>query len=344
MSASNNFISRPVLTTVCSLLIVIAGLIAIPILPVEMLPDIAPPTVKVNSTYIGADAESVEQGVTSVLEQQINGVENMDYITSSSSSDGVSSISVAFESGTDGNINQVNVQNRVSLAEPQLPEEVRKAGVNINKASNSILLLYNFASEDPSKQEYSIETISGLLDLNLTDAIKRVKGVGDITYFGNRKVSFRLWLDSKKLETYGLTSADIVAALDSQNRLVPSGKIGGEPALNGQEFTLPVQLQGRLLGVDEFENMVVKTTKDGGLVRFSDVGRVSLGGENYSTTATNLQGIPSVGMAIYQLSGSNALEVSNGVKDVLSEFSNTMPVGMKMEKIYDNTDFIDASI
>ena len=344
MSASNNFISRPVLTTVCSLLIVIAGLIAIPILPVEMLPDIAPPTVKVNSTYIGADAESVEQGVTSVLEQQINGVENMDYITSSSSSDGVSSISVAFESGTDGNINQVNVQNRVSLAEPQLPEEVRKAGVNINKASNSILLLYNFASEDPSKQEYSIETISGLLDLNLTDAIKRVKGVGDITYFGNRKVSFRLWLDSKKLETYGLTSADIVAALDSQNRLVPSGKIGGEPALNGQEFTLPVQLQGRLLGVDEFENMVVKTTKDGGLVRFSDVGRVSLGGENYSTTATDLQGIPSVGMAIYQLSGSNALEVSNGVKDVLSEFSNTMPVGMKMEKIYDNTDFIDASI
>ena len=344
MSASNNFITRPVLTTVCSLLIVIAGLIAIPILPVEMLPDIAPPTVKVNSTYIGADAESVEQGVTSVLEQQINGVEGMDYLTSSSSSDGVSSISVAFESGTDGNINQVNVQNRVALAEPQLPEEVRKAGVNVNKASNSILLLYNFASEDPSKIEYSVETISGLLDLNLTDAIKRVKGVGDVTYFGNRKISFRLWLDVKRLEAYKLTSADVIKALDSQNRLVPAGKIGAEPAPDSQGFTIPVQLQGRLLSVGEFENMVVKNTKDGGLVRFKDVGRVSLGGEDYSTSATDLKGIPSVGIAVYQLSGSNALEVSNGVKDVLEEFANNMPVGMKMEKIYDNTDFIDASI
>ncbi|NDD70047.1 MAG: hypothetical protein EBZ29_11950, partial [Synechococcaceae bacterium WB9_4xC_028] len=187
MSASNQFITRPVLTTVCSLLIVIAGLIAIPILPIENLPDIAPPTVKVRATYTGADAVSVEQGVTSVLEQQINGVENMDFITSSSSADGVSSISVAFNSGTDGDINQVNVQNRVALAEPQLPEEVRKAGVSVNKASNSILLVYNFGSEDPEQVVYSPETISGLLDLNLTDAIKRVKGVGDLTYFGNRK-------------------------------------------------------------------------------------------------------------------------------------------------------------
>ena len=160
MSASNNFITRPVLATVCSLLIVIAGLISIPILPVEMLPDIAPPTVKVNSIYTGADAESVEQGVTSVLEQQINGVENMDYLTSSSSADGVSSIAVAFESGSNSDINQVNVQNRVALAEPQLPEEVRKAGVSVNKASNSILLLYNFVSEDPSNIEYSADNSS----------------------------------------------------------------------------------------------------------------------------------------------------------------------------------------
>ena len=179
MSASNNFITRPVLSTVCSLLIVIVGLIAIPILPIENLPDIAPPTVKVQATYVGADAVAVEQGVTSVLEQQINGVENMDFITSNSSSDGVSSISVSFDSGTDGNINQVNVQNRVSLAEPQLPEEVRKSGVTVNKASNSILLVYNFVNEDPAKTEYSVETISGYLDKNLTDNVKRVKGVGE---------------------------------------------------------------------------------------------------------------------------------------------------------------------
>ena len=344
MSASNQFITRPVLTTVCSLLIVIAGLIAIPILPIENLPDIAPPTVKVRATYTGADAVSVEQGVTSVLEQQINGVENMDFITSSSSADGVSSISVSFNSGTDGDINQVNVQNRVALAEPQLPEEVRKAGVSVNKASNSILLVYNFGSEDPGQVVYSAETISGLLDLNLTDAIKRVKGVGDLTYFGNRKLAFRLWLDPEKLTAYGLSSTDVVSQLSSQNRLVPAGQVGGEPSPEGQEFTFTVQLQGRLRSVEEFNNLIVRTTQDGGLVRLSDVGRVELGGETYGVSATDLQGVPSVGLAVYQISGSNALEVSSGVKQVLADFAETMPVGMKMEKIYDNTDFISASI
>ena len=195
MSLSNNFITRPVLTSVCSLLIVIAGLIAIPILPIEMLPDIAPPTVQVRANYAGADAESVEQGVTSVLEQQINGVENMDYITSSSSSDGSASISVLFNSGTDGNINQVNVQNRVALAEPQLPAEVKQSGVTVDKSSTSTLLVYNFTNADPDEINYSVETISGYLDQNLTDNIKRVPGVGSLTYYGNRKLAFRLWLD-----------------------------------------------------------------------------------------------------------------------------------------------------
>ena len=257
MSASNNFITRPVLSTVCSLLIVIVGLIAIPILPIENLPDIAPPTVKVQATYVGADAVAVEQGVTSVLEQQINGVENMDFITSNSSSDGVSSISVSFDSGTDGNINQVNVQNRVSLAEPQLPEEVRKSGVTVNKASNSILLVYNFVNEDPSKTEYSVETISGYLDKNLTDNVKRVKGVGDVTYFGNRKIAFRLWLDPEKLTANNLSATDVVNQLRSQNRLVPAGKIGGAPAPEGQEYTFTVQLQGRLTSTQEFENIIL---------------------------------------------------------------------------------------
>ena len=164
MSLSNTFILRPVLTTVCSLLIVIAGLIALPLLPIENLPDIAPPTVQVTSRYVGADAVSVEQGVTSVLEQQINGVENMDFISSSSAADGTSSIRVSFASGSDGDINQVNVQNRVALAQPSLPEEVRQSGITVNQASNSILLVYNFTSEDP-KRQYSLETISGLLEI-----------------------------------------------------------------------------------------------------------------------------------------------------------------------------------
>ena len=344
MSASNNFITKPVLSTVCSLLIVIVGLIAIPILPIENLPDIAPPTVKVQATYVGADAVAVEQGVTSVLEQQINGVENMDFITSNSSSDGVSSISVSFDSGTDGNINQVNVQNRVSLAEPQLPEEVRKSGVTVNKASNSILLVYNFVNEDPAKSEYSVETISGYLDKNLTNNIKRVKGVGDITYFGNRKIAFRLWLDPEKLTANNLSATDVVNQLRSQNRLVPAGKIGGAPAPEGQEYTLTVQLQGRLTSTEEFENIILRTTDAGGLVRLKDVGRVQLGGETYGIDAIDLKGSSSVGLAIYQLSGSNAIDVSNGVKDVLAEFEQTLPVGLGVQKIYDTTDFINQSI
>ena len=344
MSASNNFITRPVLTTVCSLLIVIVGLIAIPILPIENLPDIAPPTVKVRANYTGADAVSVEEGVTSVLEQQINGVENMDFIKSTSSGDGISSIDVAFASGSNGDINQVNVQNRVSLAEPQLPDEVRKAGVTVNKASNSILLVYNFGSEDPHRITYSAETISGLLDLNLTDAIKRVSGVGELTYFGNRKLAFRLWLDPDKLASFGLTSTDVVSQLESQNRLVSAGQVGSEPAPQGQQFTFTVQLQGRLRSVEDFESMVVRTVEGGGLVRLKDVGSVQLGGETYSVSATDLHGVPTVGLAVYQLSGSNALEVSDGVKQVLADFETTMPVGMKMEKVYDNTDFISASI
>ena len=344
MSASNNFITKPVLSTVCSLLIVIVGLIAIPILPIENLPDIAPPTVKVQATYVGADAVAVEQGVTSVLEQQINGVENMDFITSNSSSDGVSSISVSFDSGTDGNINQVNVQNRVSLAEPQLPEEVRKSGVTVNKASNSILLVYNFVNEDPAKSEYSVETISGYLDKNLTNNIKRVKGVGDITYFGNRKIAFRLWLDPEKLTANNLSATDVVNQLRSQNRLVPAGKIGGAPAPEGQEYTLTVQLQGRLTSPEEFENIILRTTDAGGLVRLKDVGRVQLGGEAYGIDAIDLKGASSVGLAIYQLSGSNAIDVSNGVKDVLAEFEQTLPVGLGVQKIYDTTDFINQSI
>ena len=261
MSPSNTFILRPVLTTVCSLLIVIAGLIAIPLLPIENLPDIAPPTVRVTSRYVGADAVSVEQGVTSVLEQQINGVENMEFITSNSAADGSSAISVTFASGSDGDINQVNVQNRVSLAQPSLPEEVRQSGITVNKASNSILLVYNFTSEDP-KQQFSLETISGLLDQNITDAVRRVPGVGELTYFGNRQLAFRLWLDPDRLAANKLSAADVVQALRSQNRLVPVGRIGGAPSPEGQQFTLTVQLQGRLRTTEEFGAMILRSTSE----------------------------------------------------------------------------------
>ncbi|MFM7312337.1 MAG: efflux RND transporter permease subunit, partial [Cyanobium sp.] len=343
MSASDRFILRPVLTTVCSLLIVIAGLIALPILPIENLPDIAPPTVKVSARYTGADALSVEEGVTSVLEQQINGVENMEFITSTSGADGSSAISIAFASGTDGAINQVNVQNRVALAEPQLPAEVRQAGVTVSKASNSILLVYNLVSTDPARP-YSLETLSGQLDQNLTDEIRRVNGVGELAYFGNRRLAIRLWLDPDRLTKQHLSAADVVSALQSQNRLVPAGRVGGAPAPAGQPYTFTVQLQGRLLRNEDFENLILRTTPEGAVVRLRDVGHVSLGGETYDVSATDARGVPSVGLAVYQLSGSNALEVSSGVKQVLAEFEAGLPPGMKLERIYDVTDFISASI
>ena len=343
MSASNRFIIRPVLTTVCSLLIVMAGLIALPILPIENLPDIAPPTVKVTARYTGADAVSVEQGVTSVLEQQINGVENMEFITSTSAADGSSAITVSFASGTNGDINQVNVQNRVALAEPQLPAEVRQAGVTVSKASNSILLVYNLVSRDAA-DPFSVETLSGELDQGLTDQLKRVRGVGDVVYFGNRKLAVRVWLDPDRLAQANLSAADVVTALQSQNRLVPAGRVGGAPAPEGQPYTFTVQLQGRLLSDADFEDLVLRNTSDGGLVQLKDVGRVSLGGETYDITATDLRGVPSVGVAVYQLSGSNALEVSSGVKEVLAEFEAGLPPGLKLDKIYDVTDFITASI
>jgi HAE1 family hydrophobic/amphiphilic exporter-1 len=343
MSLSNTFILRPVLTTVCSLLIVIAGLIALPILPIENLPDIAPPTVQVTARYVGADAVSVEQGVTSVLEQQINGVENMDFISSTSAADGSSAITITFTSGSDSDINQVNVQNRVALAQPSLPEEVRQTGITVNQASSSILLVYNLTSEDPNNQ-YSLETISGLLDQNLTDAIRRVPGVGDLQYFGIRQLAYRLWLDPVRLAANKLTAADVVQALRSQNRLVPVGQVGGAPAPAGQQFTLTVKLQGRLSSTRDFENLILRASPDGGVLRLGDVGRVSLGGETFSVEATDLRGVPSVGMAIYQRTGSNALEVARGVEEVLKEFTDTMPVGLTMQKIIDNTDFVRASI
>ncbi|MFN7677844.1 MAG: efflux RND transporter permease subunit [Cyanobacteriota bacterium] len=343
MSLSDTFIRRPVLTTVCSLLIVIAGLIAIPILPIENLPDIAPPTVSVTARYLGADAVSVEQGVTSVLEQQINGVENMDFITSTSAADGSSSIKVTFTSGSNGDINQVNVQNRVALAQPSLPEEVRQSGITVDQASSSMLLVYNFTSDD-KVNPYSVETISGLLDQNLTDALRRVPGVGQLKYFGNRQLAFRLWLDPARLTANKLTAADVVAALRSQNRLVPVGQIGAAPAPPGQSYTFTVQLQGRLRSVEDFNTLILRASTDGGVLRLRDVGRVSLGGESFAVEATDLRGVPAVGMAIYQRTGSNALEVSSGVAEVLREFADTMPVGMTMQKIIDNTDFVKASI
>ncbi len=343
MSPSNSFIVRPVLTAVCSVLFVLAGLIAIPLLPVENLPDIAPPTVTVRSRYVGADAVSVEEGVTSVLEQQINGVQNMEFISSNSAADGTSSITVSFASGTDGDINQVNVQNRVALAEPRLPAEVRASGVTVNKASNSILLVYNITSDDPANP-YSVETISGLLDQYLTDQVRRVRGVGDLVYLGNRQLAVRLWLDPDRLSAFNLDATTVVAALQSQNRLVPAGQIGGSPAPSGQPNTFTVQLPGRLVDLEDFENLVLSRTADGSLVRLRDVGRVSLGGESADVNTTDLRGVPSVAMAVYQLGGSNALEVSQGVEAVLEEFRGKLPPGLRVEKIYDITDFINASI
>jgi HAE1 family hydrophobic/amphiphilic exporter-1 len=339
-SIADGFIRRPVLATVCTLIILLAGAIAIPLLPINRLPDIAPVQVVTSSTYIGADSETVENLVTTAIERQINGVEGMEYISSSSSNNGVSSISTYFKTGTDKNINQVNVQNRVAIAEPTLPEEVRQVGVTTLSRSSSILEVYGFYSEN---NEYDSVFLSNYVDLFVYDEIKRLPGVGDVTIVGERKYAMRLWLDPNALASYSLTAGDVSTALQSQNIQVGAGTVGQPPTSKDQRYAFTVRVQGRLKDVNEFENLVLRTTSDGSLVKVKDVGRVELGAQDYTTSAL-IDGKPGVALLIYQSPGSNALDVASVVEEKMAELEKSFPPGMKTHINYDTTPFVKTSI
>lgn len=334
------FIKRPVFASVCSIIIILVGAISIPTLPVAQYPDISPTQVTVSANYIGASAEVVENTVTTILERQINGVEGMKYMTSNSSNDGTSSITVTFDASRNKDIAAVDVQNRVSVAQPQLPDAVKQTGVTVSKKSSSILLALGLYTDN---NEYDNLFLSNYADLYLVDALKRLKGVGDVTIFGERKYSMRLWLDPNKLASRGLTGQDVSNALKEQNIQVGVGRIGQAPAVDGQMYQIDLQAISRLVEPSEFENIVLKTGNDGTLIKLKDVGRAELGAENYGSFL-RYRGKNAVGMGVYQLPGSNALQVAEEVKAEMQKLAQSFPPGMKYAVGFDTTPYVEESL
>jgi hydrophobic/amphiphilic exporter-1 (mainly G- bacteria), HAE1 family len=334
------FIKRPVFTTVCSLIILLLGAIAIPNLPIAQYPEISPIQVNVTANYIGADAQTVEDTVTTLLEQEINGVEGMRYISSSSSNDGTSSITVTFDSATDQDIAAVDVQNRVSIAEPRLPETVRQTGVTVTKQSSSLLLAMSLFSEN---NEYDNIFLSNYADLYMVDAIRRIDGVGNVTIFGERTYAMRLWLDPRQLASRNLTAEDVADALEEQNIEIGAGRIGQQPAASSQQYQIDIRAISRLETVPEFEALIVGTAADGSPIELRDVGRVELGAEDYNGFL-RFRGQEAIGLGIYQLPNSNALDVANAVKAEMASLSQQFPPGMKYGIGFDTTEFVETSL
>ncbi|MEQ9670927.1 efflux RND transporter permease subunit [Coleofasciculus sp. G2-EDA-02] len=334
------FIKRPVFTTVCSLIILLIGAISIPTLPVAQYPDISPKQVSVQANYNGADAQTVENAVTTILERAINGVDGMRYMTSSSSNDGTSSINITFEANKDQDIAAVDVQNRVSLAEPQLPESVLQTGVTVNKESNNFLMGFGLYSENG---EYDNLFLSNYADLYLVDALKRVNGVGNVRIFGERTYAMRLWLDPQRLASRNLTAQDVVDALREQNLQVGAGRIGQPPAPEGQQYQIDLRAISRLQKVSDFEELILATDEDGTLIKLKDVGRVELGAQNYGTFL-RFRANEAVGLGIITVPGSNALDVAKAVKAEMVKLAADFPPGMTYDIGFDTTDFVNQSL
>jgi hydrophobic/amphiphilic exporter-1 (mainly G- bacteria), HAE1 family len=334
------FIRRPVFATVCALLIILGGAIAIPSLPIAQFPDLAPPQVLVTSSYIGANAQTVESAVTIPLEQTINGVPGMKYISSSSGNDGTSQIIVTFDSTRDVDLAAVDVQNRVNQTLGRLPNEVKNTGIIITKQFTGFVLAAGLYAD---RDQYDSLFISNYIDVYVKDALKRVPGVGDATIFGERKYAMRLWLDPSRLAARGLTATNVLAALQEQNVQVAAGQVGQPPARTGQTYQISVRAVGRLSEAKEFENIILKTGTDGTLVRLKDIGRAELGAEDYGTVV-RFNGHDSMGLAITQLPGANALDVDRGAKLELERLSKNFPPGLKYAIAFDTTEVIGESI
>jgi HAE1 family hydrophobic/amphiphilic exporter-1 len=334
------FIKRPVFSTVSSLFIVIAGAVCIPFLPIAQFPQLAPPQVLVNSSYIGANAQAVESAVTTPLEQAINGVEGMRYMTSSSGNDGSSSITITFELSRSLDIAAVDVQNRVSAVNGRLPNEVKTTGVVITKNASSFIMAVGFYTLD---NRYSNQFISNYLDIYVKDALKRINGVADVQIFGERKYSMRLWLDPSALAARGLTASDVVSALSQQNVQIAAGQVGQAPAAKNQMFQISVRAVGRLSEAAQFDNLILKSGNNGALVLLRDVGRAELGAEDYSSVL-RFNGFEAVGIGVSQLPTANALDVDKKVRDELARLSRRFPPGLQFHVAFDATTFVGDSI
>jgi len=333
------FIHRPVFATVCALLIILSGAICIPSLPVEMYPSLAPPVVAVQAVYVGADAQTVEKAVTIPLEEAINGVEGMRYISSTSTNSGVCQINVTFQTGYNLDIAAVDVQNRVASVEGRLPGEVVSTGINVLKSNNNFVFGVGFFTLDG---RYSNEYISNYLDVYVVDALKRVPGVADVENFSPRKYAMRVWLDPVRLAARGLTATDVVNALEEQNVEVPAGQLGQPPADLKQAYQIPVRVIGRLTSPEEFDNIIVKNSPNG-LVQLKDVGHAEIGAEGYST-ALKYAGHEAMGLGVEQLSTANSLDVDRKAKAALEQLSKNFPPGLHYAVAFDSTTAVGQSI
>jgi hydrophobic/amphiphilic exporter-1 (mainly G- bacteria), HAE1 family len=334
------FIHRPVFATVCALLIILAGAVCIPTLPISLYPQLAPPQVTVTSNYVGANSRVVESAVTIPLEEAINGVEGMRYIQSASSNDGTSAITITFRTGYDLNIAAVDVQNRVASAQGRLPQAVNNTGITITKANSNFVFGAAFVSDPPGR--YSDLFISNYIDVYVKDALKRVPGVGDVIIFGERKYAMRIWLDPDRLAARNLTAADVTSALSEQNVEVPAGQVGEPPSDVHQRYQITVNVVGRLSDPSQFNNIILKNTPSG-IIQVKDVGHAELGAETYSTDL-KYNGQNTVGIGVQQLSNANALQVDRDAKAALDKLALTFPPGLKYAIPFDTTTVVGDSI
>src|SRR5580704_7736944 len=334
------FIKRPIFATVCALIIILGGAVSIPGLPISQFPNLAPPQVNVSSFYNGADAQTVESAVTIPLERSINGVQGLQYITSTSGNDGGSGITAVFDVSRDPDLAAVDVQNRVQAALGVLPAQVKNTGVTVTKGLAGFVFAAAFYSDN---NKYTGLFVSNYVDIYVSDAIKRVPGVANVTVFGERLYSMRLWLDPALLASRGLTATDVVSALQEQNVQVAAGQIGQQPAPAGQSFQISVRAMGQLIEPAEFDNIILKTGTDGTLVRVKDVGHSELGAQDYSSNLF-INGHEAIGLAIQQLPNANALVVDRLAKAELEKLAPTFPAGLKYELAFDTTDAVGEGI
>src|SRR5260221_1400113 len=340
------FIDRPVLAWVMSIVIILLGAVAAGFLPIAEYPDVTPPTVRVQANYPGANAQGVADTVAAPIEQQVVGVEGMLYMTSQSNNDGSYTLDVTFALGTDVNMDQVLVQNRVDIAQPTLPDVVRAIGVTVKKQSPDILLAVSLYSDDnpeTGRPYYDQLYLSNYATIQLKDALARVEGVGDVTIFGQQDYSMRVWLDPDKLQSRNLTAGDVIRVLREQNVQVAAGQIGQPPVSRGQNFQYTMSTLGRLVEADQFADIVLKTGADGEVTYLRDVARTELGARSQDTLL-RWDGKPSAGIVVFLLPGSNALDAADGIKDTMREQATRFPKGLRYAIVYDTTPFIRESV